>query len=276
MKDVTYIADGNWYLHRAYSIGSKANTTTAVFPLFLNMICRDALRNRATKYQIAFDGAKVFRYALYPNYKSTRRETKGDKTQNQIYTETLPYALQQMQELGISYVQRPDLEADDILASAAANLPGKIVLGAKDKDLYQVIRPNVSLYISDAKPEPIHIKEADVKAKFGVEPKHMVLLQTIIGDKADNILGLKGYGAKRAADICNQYGSLNAWYKAASEKEKEMLRYNKEQLALNKKLVTLVTTEDVQVFKFPKLDDPQLPKSVLAYVEFLYKSRGLF
>lgn len=276
MKDVTYIADGNWYLHRAYSIGSKSNTTTSVFPLFLNMVCRDALRNRATKYQIAFDGAQVFRYTLYPKYKSTRRETKGDKTQNQIYTETLPYTLQRMQELGISYVQRPELEADDILASAATNLKGRVVLGAKDKDLYQVIRPNVSLYISDAKPEPIHIKEADVKARFGVEPKHMILLQTIVGDKADNIIGLKGYGAKRAADICNTYGSLNAWYAAAEDSVKALLRQNKEQLALNKQLVTLVTTEDVQTFKFPKLSDTQLPRSVLAYVDFLYKTRGLF
>lgn len=282
--------DGNWYLHRAYSIAGEHDPLDQVAKLFVSMVCRDAMRTRCKRILVAFDGDDIFRYKLDPLYKANRKDkepTKGSgnkagavDTTSKIYTHSLPHLVKVLDILGIKWVQKRDLEADDVLASTADHATYIFVVGTKDKDGYQILRPGVSIHDSTAKPEPRTITHKDAEKSKGVPCSKMVMYQTLLGDKIDNIPGFDGLGPKKVQAICLAHDSIKAWYKVADEKDRKFLVRNAERLKLNRKLVLLVRDQPEEPAMVPK-DSPSrwplAPNSLHDYVQFLYpKTRGLF
>ena len=102
----------------------------------------------------------------------------------------------------------PGAEADDVLASVAHVLDkiyDLIILVSEDKDLCQVVRPNVRLH----KGNKLH-DEAAVLERWLVSARQVPEVQALCGDAADNIPGLDGVGPKTAAKLINRFGSLEA------------------------------------------------------------------
>lgn len=275
--------DGNWYLNRAYAIAGTKDPEQAVTYLFLSLMFKDALAVKAKRVFVAFDGPEVFRYKLYKKYKGNRdkhKENRGkDDTSNLIYSKSLPFLQGVLTLLEIPWEQHRDKEADDVLASSSY-VYDKIVLGAQDKDLYGHLREGVRLFDSKIKVGSKYITHETVRKKLGIDPKHMELYQTLIGDSGDNIPGLKGVGPKTAQHICNTYGSINEWYKAADAETKLMLKRNKDKLALTRKLVTLRRDCPAHALQIPAdiaTRGVKVPNSVRQYLEFLYsRTKSLF
>ncbi len=280
-----FVVDGNWYLHRCWFTLRTSRPIEDVLPHnFVSLIMKDACAVKATHVLVAFDGPSVFRYSIYPDYKANRSrgsgETEdGDEAGKDIY-EYLPHVRQYLEKCGLTWVQPKLHEADDVLASAAHQY-GKIAImvicGSRDKDGYQSLASNVSAYDSTQDP-PVYITVASAEKSKGVKVSQMVMLQTLIGDKIDNIPTLKTLGEARK--IINKWGTLKAWYKGAEEKDKAWIRANQVALDLNKKLVEMVTDlalPEINELRIPKRDIKDMPRSWYAYQSWLYpKTRGLF
>lgn len=278
MADKIFAADGNWILHRIFHTATDSLSET-IATRFVSLICKDALAVRAKKVIVAFDGNRVFRYRLSDTYKSGRKkdaESVGtiDAEGPYIHLSTVQSYLA---ELGIPNVQYSDFEADDVLASVAAQ-NSNVVLGAKDKDILQTLRDDVIMYDSSAKsggkPAPKSIYTSDAVKILGISQDKCLDLQTLIGDGIDNIPQL----VKKSVALkgLNKYGSIKEWMNS-DEKFRKFLSKHKNELILNRKLVKLKTDIKVDIPSIRWVKDTKVPTSYIKLKEFCNpKSKGLF
>lgn len=276
--DQTFLADGNFYLHRAYSIAGKIDTKDAVARLFVSMVCKDALATRCNKILVGFDGCDIFRYKVYKKYKANRSDDgKGTQSDRLIYTQSLPHLQKILTQIGIPHIQVDDLEADDILASTCQQ-PGLYVIGTRDKDSYQLLNDRVKIYVSVG--DPHYITEKEVRKKFGLHPSKMVMYQTLIGDKIDNIPAIKGLKESLVRAACAKYATIGDWYKDADEGTRKILRINKDRITRNRKLVMLVRDRPCKVGTIAKdayTKWNKSPNSLSMYAQFVNpKTKKLF
>ena len=277
-----FVVDGNFYWHRIFR---TQPASAASFPAhaqasllssrFLGMVCKDALAVRARRVVVVFDGADVFRYSIFPDYKASRGEFKKGMTNDSdsVY-EHLNALLTFLADKGIPVLQMPQYEADDVLASYAHQFEN-VVLGSRDKDAYQTLREGVSLYDSAFKvnnlPAPRTILHTQVEKLFGVPPSLCVDLQTLTGDKIDNVPTL----VTRAKAIKGllAHGGLKQWLLNDEGFRKSIER---SALQLNRRLVKLV--HDLPVAVFPiKWNTLNMPQAYANLHHFCNpKSKGLF
>lgn len=271
-RNVTLGVDGNWVLHRAFHTqGKRENPGEAIKRVFVSMVCKDALMMRATSMLIAFDGDEIFRYKVYSGYKGNR-EASADGTSPYDYLKELKKYLKR---LGLPCVQRIDVEADDLMCSLAAQTKTPVAVSTKDKDSYQFVRPHIRLIDSSAKPLPVVTSYKMIEARFGVRPELCVDLQTLTGDKIDNIPDLMTRA--KAIKGLKQWGSIKEW--AAGDKEfRKFAKANTKALNRNRKLVRLLPDLELPSTKIVWSDDSKnVPDSYIALREFANpKSKGLF
>ena len=122
----------------------------------------------------------------------------------------------------------------------------EIYIVSRDKDLEQLICDRVKLY--DAHKDEI-VDEAALMAEKGIRPDQVIDLLALTGDTADNVPGVKGIGAKTAAQLLQQFGSLDGILANLDQikgKRRENLEAAKEQLPLSRFLVTLRSDADIR------------------------------
>lgn len=194
-----------------------------------------------------------FRKSIDPLYKANRPEVPQDlKLQ-------LKVAILWVEQMGFKNLVIAGYEADDVIASInkQANLLNVAVrIISHDKDLYQLINQDTFLFDPKKKTE---IHEADCIEKYGVAPAQFVDFQSLVGDSADNVPGVKGIGAKGAAGLLHNFKSLDGIYeninKIASKRTQELLKIYKEDAYRSQKLVRLrddlLTDFDLQDCQMP-------------------------
>jgi len=246
----TGIIDGNFYLHRALSVVIKRKNpqhlTRNALTMFLNMVSADLVKHKVSHAMVCFDAKRSFRNDLYKGYKANRIKGEGTTVTldngQEFHTDITPGSLvkparEMLGLAGLYHAQKKMREADDVMASAAVCLPGKVIICTRDKDLARCVDTRVSLYWPVEK-QIIGPKE--VVKHFGVQPQQITDYLTLLGDKVDNIPGLPKCGPKTALKILETYGSLD---KAIKDKEfKAKYAEHKGTLALARKLVTLDTS----------------------------------
>jgi len=182
-------------------------------------------------------GKKTFRNEIFPDYKANRLEAPDElKIQFSVITDLL-------KQLGFFLIEKEGLEADDLIFSISKKFNNQnIFIFSSDKDLYQLVSDKVKL-ISESKKGLIIIDENEVKNKFNVLPSQIVDFLALTGDSSDNIPGVKGIGPKTAADLLNEFLSLDNIYssldKIKSNSIKQKLIDGKDSAYLSKKLVEL-------------------------------------
>ena len=253
-----YLIDGSGYIFRAYHAMPALTRKVDGLPIgavagFCNMLYKLlceinslALTEKPTHLAIIFDHSRCsFRKEIYPQYKANRLAPPDDLiVQFKIIR-------QAVEAFNICMIEKPGVEADDIIASYATKAEAsgaKVNIISSDKDLMQLVNTNIEIY--DASKDKI-IREAEVIEKWNVTPQQMVDLQALIGDSSDNIPGVKGIGPKGAAKLLEEYGNLDNIYlnieniKAKSIKEK-LLR-DKENAYLSQKLAALKKDIDLPI-----------------------------
>ena len=115
--------------------------------------------------------------------------------------------------LGVVVWPMVEFETDDALATAATRLrdaPGveQVVICSPDKDLSQCVVG--SRVICRDRLRGVDRDEAGVVAKFGVPPRSIPDWLALVGDSADGIPGLRGWGEKSASAVLARYGTLEA------------------------------------------------------------------
>ncbi|RYZ92110.1 MAG: hypothetical protein EOP06_05240 [Proteobacteria bacterium] len=230
--------------YRAYfALSKSAFKTDAGRPIFMALGFVQYIDQLVTRfkpdYVIAASDSKgeSFRHKLWPHYKSQRTASPDDLYQQ------LPDVFECLKALGIPNLHIEATEADDILASVVAQTPEsfKIVIVSSDKDLAQLIRPNVY----QAKPDGGEFKiygDAEIFTRYGIYAHQMVDYLSITGDKSDNIPGVAGLGDKGAAKLLTEWGSLEKIYlniESITGSTKLKLETGRDMALLSKRLITL-------------------------------------
>ncbi|MDR2157903.1 MAG: hypothetical protein LBO02_01140, partial [Holosporaceae bacterium] len=242
MNKLAVLVDGSGFIYRAYyalsQFTDKDRRPAGAVYGFCSMIISLLKKHESDLFCVVFDsGRDTFRSEIYAEYKSNRLETPEDlKSQ-------IPMLKEVCNAFGIPTIGKKGFEADDIIATYSVKLSElgyEVRIISSDKDLMQLITDNVSLF------DPIKskiIKTEEVLEKYGVLPSQMTYLQALMGDPSDNIPGIRGIGPKTAAKLVNEFKTLEAIYQNIDSikppKIKENLLYQKEQLNISLKLVTL-------------------------------------
>ena len=270
-RDNFILVDGSSYLYRAYYAlphftNSKGLNTGAIFGV-INMISK-LLKSYQPKYLcVIFDArGKNFRHRLYKEYKSNRKSMPPE------LSEQVPPIIDFIKSLGISVLQVPDVEADDVigtLSSQPYDSKNNIIISSGDKDLAQLVRKNVTLINSmDDK-----ILDIDgVISKFGVPPKSIFDYLVLVGDKSDNIPGVDKVGPKTALSLLKEYGDLDkvlANINNLSGRLKDNFSNSLEKIEIAKKLIKLKIDVDIdcdiEKYIINKRDEKKLSKLVREY-----------
>ena len=249
-NDNFYLIDGSGYIFRAYYALPPLTRKSDGLPTgavngFCNMLFKlleDSKsidnKNRPTHFAVIFDSArKNFRNEIYPDYKGNRSEAPDDLIPQ------FEYIRKSVLAFNLPSIELLNYEADDLIATYAEQIlkdGGNVTIVSSDKDLMQLYKKNIRIY------DPMKnkfINEEDIKKKFGVNAEKVIDVQSLAGDSSDNVPGVPGIGVKTAAELINQYGTLENLLKNASQikqnKRRETLIDNKNKALISKKLVTL-------------------------------------
>ena len=252
-KDTVYIIDTHAEIFRAYyairnglTSSVTGEATHAVFG-FAGTLIRILMELEAKYIVAAIDTpGDTFRNELYSAYKANRPPPPDDLV-TQIHR-----ILQLLEAFGILTLGRPELEADDIIASVtkailddpnAANVDVRII--SRDKDLEQLLCNRVTML--DLHNNKI-IDERSLWETKGIKPSQVADVLALMGDTSDNVPGVEKVGLKTAAQLIQQYGSIDGIFENIDEikgKRRENLEKARLQLPLSKRLVTLIRDADL-------------------------------
>jgi len=143
-----------------------------------------------------------FRNDLFDGYKT------GEGVPEDLMSQ-FPLAEQALAALGIVVWPMVEFEADDALAAAAAKFASQVeqvVILSPDKDLCQCVR-NGTVVTCDRRRDKIYDTQGVIE-KFGVEPQSIPDLLALVGDSADGIPGIPGWGMKTAGTVLSVYKSI--------------------------------------------------------------------
>lgn len=210
----------------------------------LSMLLKIFSVYRPTHVFIARDTAGgTFRNELYSEYKANRSEPPEDLVPQFALIKKL------IEKMGVPCFEHDDFEADDIIGSACVQWKkdfDEILIASGDKDLMQFVDGPVKML--DTMKDKIYDADA-VFQKMGVKPEQIVDYLSIVGDTSDNIPGMRGIGAKGAAKLLEQYGTLEKCIQHKDEmKGKRLINAFENHLddaILSKKLVQIVTDMDL-------------------------------
>lgn len=250
-----YLLDGSCFIYRAYhaikGLSTSRGTPTNAIYGFTRMLLK-LLREKNVKHILcAFDSPHpTKRHKIYEEYKITRPETPKDLPVQ------IDYIKQIIDALGITRIEVPGYEADDIIATAVGVInqfaPLSFTIISLDKDMLQLVSDNVRIY--DPFNETIIDREYVIK-KYGVPPEKFNDFMALVGDTIDNIPGVKGIGEKTAANLIKRYGCIENILKNLDIikplKVAEIIKKNIKSLQLSKELVILKKDTPIEI----KLDD---------------------
>ncbi|WP_404367865.1 5'-3' exonuclease H3TH domain-containing protein [Corallococcus coralloides] len=246
-----HLVDGTYELYRAHFSprpgttapdGRDVKATAGVMDSLLALLHDE--EEAVTHVAVAFDNPiRSFRNALFAGYKGDEGVPPELRAQFDLVEEAVS-------ALGVRVWSMKDQEADDALATAAARWAGEVEqvrLLTPDKDLGQCVRGQRVVQVDRRQQKVV---DADgVKAKLGVAPESVPDLLALMGDDADGIPGLPGFGAKGAAAVLQAYGHLEAIPDDAAEwtvkvrgadKLAATLKAHREDARLYRTLATLV------------------------------------
>lgn len=235
------LIDGHSILNRAFyglpDLTNAAGQHTGGVYGFLTILFKVLGEENADYLAVAFDvHAPTFRHEIYADYKGTRKPMPEE------LREQVPLIKQVLQAMGILIIEKPGLEADDILGTLAkrAERDGmEVSLISGDRDLLQIASEHIKIRIPKTKGGRTEVEDyyaKDVEAAYQVTPLQFIELKALMGDASDNIPGVPKVGEKTAKDLMVTYGSLENIYANLENISKKSIR---ESLAANRDLADL-------------------------------------
>lgn len=247
---------------------SSGQATNAVWG-FATMLAQVIDAEKPDHLGVAFDvKGGTFRNEMLPQYKGTR-----EAAPEELLTQ-LPLIQRMLTALGVTYIEKPGFEGDDVIATLAtmgdkAGYHTLVLSG--DRDAFQLVDDNVTvLYPGHHFKDLKHMTPQSIIDKYKVTPAQYPDLAALRGETADNIPGVPGVGDGFAAKWINQFGSLDGICEHADGiggKKGESLRANIDQVKLNRKVNALVRDVDLGV----DIEDLTFGTVDVAQIDALFK-----
>lgn len=197
-----------------------------------------------THMAVLFDGEHENpRCELDSAYKANRPDYSMVCEEENPFSQ-LPDVYRALDFLGIRYIETMDCEADDLIAGYALSFGrnGEVVIASFDSDFFQLITDKVSVLRYRGEKTMICTPEY-VKEKFDIMPEQYADWKSLVGDTADNIKGAEKVGAKTAASLLHEFGTLEQVLfdaeKIAKPSVRESILRNADRLRVNYQIIKL-------------------------------------
>ena len=217
---------------------SRGSSTEAIY-IFHNMLRRLQKQYQPEYLAAVFESeGPTFRDQQFAAYKANRTETPPE------LIEQIPAIARMLEAMRIPVLLSPGYEADDVIGTVARQAAAQgleVWIVSSDKDMLQLVGDNIRML--DAMKNDTLYDPAKVREFKGVPPERIADLLALVGDTSDNIPGAPGIGDKGAAQLLEQFGSLDQLLDRASEVARkayrESLQNNRPQIELSKDLATI-------------------------------------
>lgn len=280
------VIDGNSIMNRAFYgirvLTNKKGMPTNALTGFMNIYMKLLKEESPDHIAVAFDlHAPTFRHKMYADYKGTRH-AMPDELRAQM-----PVIKQLLTALGVTIVEKEGFEADDIigtLSHAAEMQGGECTISTGDRDSFQLITDKVTVRLASNK-EDIIYTPAKIAEVYGVTPREMLEVKTLMGDSSDNIPGVPGVGEKTALGLIQKYHTVDHIYQNLDTIEvtkgvRTKLENGRESAELSRKLAEITREApvplDMSAYEV-KSGDPSEAAGILAEMEMfgVMKKLGL-
>ncbi|MFN2110084.1 MAG: DNA polymerase I, partial [Anaerolineae bacterium] len=272
------LVDGHSLAYRAFhalpadmqnSTGELTNASYGFASMLLTV-----LNDEQPDYVIVtFDKGPSFRVREYAEYKAHREkmppEMRGQMERVREIVDTL----------NIPIVILPDYEADDVLGTLsrqAADAGLDVVIVTGDRDALQLVDEHVTVLTSGRRfSDTLHYTPDAVREKYGLEPEQLIDLKALMGDKSDNIPGVRGVGEKGGIGLLQKYGTLDNIYAHLDEiktRYQNALTKNRDMAYLSQHLGRIVrdapVTLDLEAARTDRGYDRERMLALLQQLEF--------
>ena len=245
------VIDGNSIANRAF-FGIKLLTTkdgryTNAIYGFLNILLSLLKECEPDEVAVAFDlKAPTFRHKMYDGYKATRHGMPEELAQQ------IPVLKELLADLGYRTVTAEGWEADDILGTLAAACAARkddCFLATGDRDSLQLVSDTTTVLLAATvmgRSKTVTMDVDAIQEKYGIQPRQLIEVKSLMGDASDNIPGVKGIGEKTALTLVQNFGTLEGVYehiddKLIKPKQREHLLECREMAQLSHTLGTIRT-----------------------------------
>jgi DNA polymerase-1 len=244
------VIDGDNFAHRSYhalpkSIRRAGNKGGGAIVGFGNFLLRlyDSERPRAVLVGWDTLGSPTYRQKLFPAY-------QGGREFDDELVEQLDVLPEFVTACGFAYAKAPGYEADDFLAAAAAEeerRSGAAIVASGDRDAFQLASDRTAILHPIKAGEMARIGPAEVRERYGVEPRQVPEFIALRGDPSDRLPGARGVGPKGAAALLRKYATLEDAFADGQ------LASQADALRMYRRIATMDATAPI-----PRLDD-QIP-----------------
>ena len=245
--ETLYLVDGHALIYRCFyalpPLTNKNGLHTNSIYGFTKQILGFINQFKCKYLGIIFDPpGETFHHTESVDYKAQRISMPDE------LVEQIPWIYRTVDALGIRRKEMDGWEADDVigtLSKHAQKLGLRVVIFSQDKDLFQLVNDNVSIYrFKQGVKTPEWITPERVALRYhGVSPDKMIDFLALMGDASDNVPGVPGVGEKTAAMLINEYGScenlINSLNTIKRKNLKRNIEENLDKLELSKRLVTI-------------------------------------
>ncbi len=207
------VVDGDSFAHRSYhalpkSIRRRGGGGAGAIVGFANFLLRLYAEEQPRAVLVGWDtlDAPTYRHQALALYQSGREFDAELLEQLAILPEFVAAC-------GFAAAKAPGYEADDFLAAAVAEEErrgGTAVVASGDRDAFQLASDKTAILQPVRAGEMARIGPAEVRERYGVDPKQVPEFIALRGDPSDKIPGARGVGPKGAASLLRRYGSLEA------------------------------------------------------------------
>lgn len=241
-KKTIFLIDGSSFLYRSYYglrplHSPKGEAVQAVYG-FCRMIKKLIDTFHPEHIALVWDSrGKTTRHEMFEQYKATRQAPPSD-----LFSQK-EHIIHFADLIGLRQVAQPGIEADDIMYSIAQEQKKEnytVVLVTSDKDMGQMLDEKTYIYDTF---KDLLTDAHDFQEKNGFPVSKLPFYFALLGDTSDNIPGVKGIGDKGAAELVNQFATLEDLYEHLDKVRRpstvKALETHKENAFLSRKLFLL-------------------------------------
>src|ERR671928_2213762 len=215
MRMRVYLIDGYSILYRAFYAMPQSIATTSGLPTnalysFTSVVLKLLGEHGEVGIGVVWDAGKpAFRTEIYPEYKAQRTSMPEElKAQ-------LDHLDQILEAMNIPAIRAEGFEADDALATLSKRVPEdvELMIVTGDQDAMQLVDGTVKvLRTTRGVSETKTYGREEVVEEYGVTPEQIPDYKALTGDPSDNIPGVKGIGPKGAANLLEEFGTVDGVY----------------------------------------------------------------